>query len=553
MDKYDLIVIGGVAAGTKAAAKTRRERREWKIAVITKDHDVSYAGCGLPYFLGGVISTRQQLVVKSPEAHKEFSDLDVMVRHEVTDIDPLAKTVTVKDLENEREFQLEYNKLFLATGAEPVVPPIPGADLDGVHVLRSVQDADSIMKAICGRQGHATIIGAGFIGVEMAENLRDIGWEVTIVEMLPQILPPFDAEIAAPVQKHMVNKGVNILTGSQVQSIEGGKRLKMNTSNGTFETDIAIMSIGVRPGNELAKKIGLDLGVKGAIKVDQQGRTSIPDIFAAGDCAATIGAVSGKEVWAPMGSTSNKQARMGALTLTGDESTYNGVLGTIVVKAFDISAAKTGMNEREVKEAGIDYVTCHAPADDKAHYYPGSSKICIKLIAERSSGKILGAQIYGLGVVDKPIDAFVVALTMGATVHDLANADFAYAPPFSTAINPVNLACHVMINKLTGRLDGLGPAAAHELINKPGWDGLLLDIRTGPEFREGTIPGAKNIPLAQLKSRLSEIEPYKDKDIIVICYFGKTAFEGYLRLKHWGFEHARLLEGGTRCWPYELQ
>ena len=557
MEQYDLIVICGVAAGTKAAAKTRREKRDWKIIVITQDHDVSYAGCGLPYYQGGIISTREQLVVKTPEAHKEFSNLDMMVRHEVTDIDRAAKTVTVQNMNSKETFQLGYGKLFIATGAEPIVPPIPGADLDRVQTVRTVKDADSIMQIIESNSSdapkHATIIGAGFIGIEMAENLKDIGWDVTIVEMLPQILPPFDMDMASHVEKHMVNKGVKILTGHQVKSIVDGERLTIKTSENSFSTDLVIMSIGVKPNNKLAKKIGLELGVRGAIKVDPEGRTSDSNIFSSGDCATTMGAVSGSEVWAPMGSTANKQARLAALTLTGDEHSFPGVLGTIAVKAFDVSAAKTGLNEREAKEAGLDFITSIAPADDRAHYYPGSNKICTKLIAEKSTGKILGAQITGFGVVDKPIDAIVVALAMKATIYDLANIDFAYAPPFSTAINPINLACHVMINKLNGRMDGLGPMECYELISQPGWDGLLLDIRTEVEVMIGSIPGSVNIFIDELESRQSEIEQYKDKDIIVICNHGKKAYEAYLRLKHWGFLRAKLLEGGTKCWPYELE
>ncbi|MCK5024175.1 MAG: FAD-dependent oxidoreductase [Thermoplasmata archaeon] len=560
MEHYDLVVIGGVAAGTKAAAKTRREKRDWKIIVITQDHDVSYAGCGLPYYLGGVITTRDQLVVKTPESHKEFSNLDIMVRHEVTDIDRSAHTVSIKDMISGQEFQLGYGKLFLATGAEAIVPPISGADLDRVHTLRSVRDADSIMAAILDRTqtgtpvcGHATIIGAGFIGIEMAENMKDIGWDVTIVEMLPQILPPFDMDMALHVEKHMVSKGVKILTGHQVKSIGNGPQLTIETTGENFPTDLVIMSIGVRPNNVLAKKIGLELGIRGAIKVDQQGRTSDPDIFSAGDCATTVGTVSGSETWIPMGSTANKQARISALTLTGDESSFPGALGTIAVKAFEMSAAKTGLNEREANNLCLNSITVMVPANDRAHYYPGSKKICIKLIAEKTTGRLLGAQIIGLGVVDKPIDAIVVALVMKATVHDLANMDFAYAPPFSTAINPINLACHVMINKLSGRLDGLGPTDTKEMIESPDWDGLLLDIRMEPEFILGTIPGAVNIPLAELESRLAEIEQYKDKDIIVICNHGKDAYEGYLRLKHWGFTRTKLLEGGAKYWPYKLE
>ncbi|MFH0816883.1 MAG: FAD-dependent oxidoreductase [Methanobacteriota archaeon] len=551
---YDLIVVGGVAAGTKAAAKARRERRDWKIAVITQESDVSYAGCGLPYYLGGVIPERSSLIVKTPEKLKTTNDLDIMVRHRVLSINRDTHTLAVKSLDAGEEFQMKYGKLFLATGAQPIRPPIPGADAPCVSSLRTIADADAILGRMAGvRKGKAVVVGGGFIGVEVAENLSFRGWEVAIVEMLPQILPPFDEEVALYFQRHLEKKGIQVFTDAKVTSIAGrGAGATVNTSKGNVDADLVLMSVGVKPDTELAKAAGLELGAQGAIRVDRAGRTSDPDIYASGDCATTFGLVSKSELWAPMGSTANKQARAAALALTGSAGDFPGVLGTMVVRAFEVSAAKTGLCEREAREAGLDVVAATVPADDRAHYYPGSQKIAIKLVAERETGKILGAQAYGPGVVDKPIDAFVAGITMGAAVRDLANADFAYAPPFSTAINPVNLACNVLLNKMKGKMEGIDCIAAKEMISRAGWDGLVLDNRDVREYESGSLPGAVNIPNAEIKARLSEIERFRDKDILVVCNYGRGAYDGYLRLKHLGFSRVYVLEGGARFWPYEL-
>jgi len=554
MKRYDLIVVGGVAAGTKAAAKARREKRDWKILIVTEDADISYAGCGLPYYLGGIIQTRNQLVVKTPDKLSRVNELEIMMGHRVISLDRKAHEIAVRNIDSAEEFRLGYGKLFLATGASSIMPPIPGIDLEGVLALRTVTDADKIMKLIRDRKGKAVIVGAGLIGIEMAENLLARGWEVAMVEMLPEILPPFDEDVALWLRRHIEKKGVRILTGAQVRAIsKAGEGLDVEAGNEIIRAGMVIMSVGVRPNSELAKATGLELGARGAIRVDKTGRTSDPDIYASGDCATTYGIISGSEVWAPMGSTANKQARMAALALTGQDAEFPGVLGAMAVKIFDVSAAKTGLNAAEAEKAGHDWVSVLVPADDRAHYYPGSAKIAIKLVAERKTGRILGAQVYGSGTVDKPIDAFSVALAMKATVHDLANVDFTYAPPFSTPINPVNLACQVMINKMQGKMEGVCCIEAYGEVNAPDWDGLILDTREAAEFRLGTVPGALNIPLAELKARLPEIERFKDKRVLVVCNFGKSAYDGYLRLKHLGFKNVKILEGGTWAWPYELE
>ncbi len=554
MQEYELIVIGGVAAGTKAAAKSRREQPDWRIAIITRDDDVSYAGCGLPYFIGNVIQNRAQLVVRTPETLRQNHNIDVFTRHNAVSIDRVKHTVSVEKLDSSEKLEFRYGKLLLATGASAMRPPIPGIDSKRIHTLRSVTDADAILASMREKAGKAVVVGGGFIGIETAENLKHRGWDVTVVEMLPQILPPFDLEIALMMQKHLENHGVKVLTGTCVQSFsEKGSAVEVATSGGNFTADLVILSIGIKPNNELARDAGLVLGCRNTIRVDAGGRTSDPDIYAAGDCASTFHILNGCEAWSPMGSTANKQARQAALTLTGTDSEFPGVLGTMVVRAFGYSAARTGMNEREAKEAGMNAISVLVPADDRAHYYPGSEKIAIKLIANADSGEILGCQTYGMGDIDKPLDAIAVAITMGATAHDIAHVDFAYAPPFSTAINPVNLACYVLQNKLSGKLESIGPIEAQRMIESPDWDGLLLDPREEPEFMIGTVPGAVNIPIHEFPARLQEVEAYKEKTVLVVCNYGKRAFEAYVRLKHNGFIRAKVLEGGTKFWPYEIE
>jgi len=287
--------------------------------------------------------------------------------------------------------------------------------------------------------------------------------------------------------------------------------------------------------------------------VDRSGRTSDPDIFAAGDCATTFSLLDGRETWSPMGSTANKQARVAALALTSADAEFPGVLGTMIVRAFGFSAAKTGLGEREAKEAGIHAICVTVPADDRAHYHPGSEKLALKLLAAADTGEIIGCQAYGMGAADKPLDAVAVAMSLGATVDSLADVDFAYAPPFSTAINPVNLACHVLQNKMSGRMESVGCVRAKEMISSEGWDGLLLDPRDEAEFRTGSIKGAVNIQMQDFPARLHEIERYKDRDVLIVCNYGKRAYESYIRLKHCGFTRAKVLEGGTKFWPFGLE
>jgi len=556
LDKYDLLVIGGVAAGTKAAAKARRERLDWRIGIITEEEDISYAGCGLPYYLGGVIHSRGELIIKKPEDISREKDLDVITNHRVLSMDPERHVLSVQNMLDKEIREVRYGKLVIATGANPLKPPIPGIELKNIHTLRKVTDADKIKTHMCTPEmNNILIIGGGVIGIETAENFHKQGKNVTVVELLPQLLPAFDLEIAKYIERDMAMRGIKIFTGTRVEAFEGngGKVTKVITGKGMIETDMVLLSIGVAPNVAIAASAGAELGVKGALNVDKTGRTNLPDVLAAGDCVSTKDLITGKPVWAPMGSTANKQGRVVGVVSTGGNDIFPGVLGTMIIKVFDMSAGKTGLNEREAIDEGFDAVSCIVPADDRAHYYPGSEKIMIKLTAERESHRLLGAQVYGEGDVDKPIDAMVAAITLGAKVEDVMKMDFAYAPPFSTAVNPLNVASTVLMNKISGVLESVNPQQLQSRIGNPDWKGVILDIGEIPEHTICTIPEAKNIPILEIKDRQDELEKYRNEEIIVLCHIGKRAYEAYLRLRKLGFLKVKVLEGGLQSWPYETE
>lgn len=551
--KQKILVIGAVAAGTKAASKARREAPDAEITVITTDEDISYAGCGLPYFLGAVIKEKPELVVRKPEDFKEQQNITVLIKHDARKILPGEKKVIAVDLETGAEKTFTYDKLLIATGASPFVPPIPGRDLKNVFPLRRVADAVAIRELVDrGAVKNAVVIGGGFIGLEVAENLALRGVSTTVVELQEHILPVFDKEIALLAQKHMVEKGVNIITGEGVEAIEGddgGRAAFVRTANHRLPADIVIMSIGVRPNTELARDAGIEIGPTHAIKVDDNMRTSIKDIYAVGDCAENVHLVTGKPVWFPMGSTANKMGRIAAIDLFDDES--GGplkVAGTTIVKLFDMNVAKTGLTEKDARKEGYDVETVLVPAEDKAHYYPGHRNIITKLVVDKSTHKVLGAQIIGAGVVDKPVDIIATALYFGAKVEDLARLDLAYAPPFSMAMSSTIVAANVMINKLTGRVKGMSPVELHERLNDP--DILIIDNRPEPEHIIGTIPGAILVEPGKLREKAAGLD--KSKHIVVVCKIGRRAYSTYITLKHMGFERVSILDGGVTAWPYEL-
>lgn len=552
--KQKLLVIGGVASGTKAAAKAIRENPDLEVTVLTEEDYISYAGCGLPYYIGNVIKDKKHLTVMTPEKFKE-KDITVLLRHRAEKIVPAEKKVIAKDLVTGDVKDFAYDKLVLATGAKPVVPPIPGVGLKNVYTLRSVTDALKIREAV-EKEGikKAVVVGGGFIGLEVAENLTLQGVKVTLVELLDQILPNFDREIALLAEKYLKEKGIEIHTGDKAVAVEGdadGKAKALVTEKMKIDTDMVLLSIGVKPNTQLAAEAGVELGVKGAIKVNENMETNIPDIYAVGDCAENINLITGRPAWYPMGSTANKMGRVAALNLypKGEKESLKGVLGTTVVKLFDMNVARTGLSEREARNAGYDVVTVLVPAHDRAHYYPGAKNIITKLVVDRASHRVLGAQIIGEGVVDKPIDIIATVITFKGTVEDVSKLDLAYAPPFSSAMSSTIVAANVAVNKLTGKLEGISPLELKERLSDPGLQ--VIDVREEAEYLVGAIPGSRNIPLKTIKIRAGEID--RSKETVVVCKIGLRAYLAYTTLKHLGFDNIKILDGGVAAWPFELE
>lgn len=551
MKNLNILVIGAVAAGTKAASKAKRENPDAKVTVITKDENISYAGCGLPYFIGDVIKEKEELLVRHPGDFREEQDIDVFTGIEAVKIDRENKKVHAKNLKTNEELIYTYDKLILATGASPFIPPIEGADLENVFTLRTASDAIKLKSIVEGVK-NAVVVGGGFIGLEVAENLKKRGINVSIVEMAETILPGFDKEMAMLVQNHLAEKDVKIYTGEVVEALKGDKKVSsVKTSRRTIDADLVILSIGVRPNSKIAAEAGLEIGPTGAIKVDEYMRTSDPDIYAVGDCAENINLITGKPAWYPMGSTANKTGRIAGINLFDEKGdNLKGVLGTTVVKLFDINAARTGLSEAEALKLGYDIETSLVPANDKAHYYPGYRMIITKLIADKKTHKILGAQIVGEGIVDKPIDIIATAITFGGKVEDLEKLDLAYAPPFSMAMASTIVAANVLKNKLTNRLKGISPIKLHERLSDENL--TIIDTRTEPEYIIGTIPGAINIPFVELiKDKYKNLD--RDKTTVLLCKVGKRAYMAYRELKNKGFKDLYILDGGISAYPFELE
>lgn len=434
-----IVVIGGVAGGATAASKARRCCPEAEIEIYDQDEFISYAGCGLPYFIGGFSPNWRKLLARLPRQFESKQNIHVFLRHRVNDIDPENKTVRVVDLEGVSEFQRGYDKLVVATGASPFVPPLPGKDLDGVFVLRSLTHALEMKSFIDLRAPHrAVIVGGGAIGLEMCEALRRLGMEVHLVELMDQILPPLDADMAAGLAGHLQDMGVKLHLGAKVEGLEGREAVeRVSTSDGDIVTDMVLLSVGIRPASGLVERAGAELGAKGAIKVDRHMRTSLPGILACGDCAVTHHLISGRETWIPLGSTARKQGRVAAETVAGNEAAFPGVQGTFILKVFDKTAGKTGLSLEEAAEAGFEAETASLEDSSLPGYYKGGGKMSVRMTVEKPSGRLLGAQVVGdyASQADKRLDVFATAVRSGLTATDLTSLDLAYAPPFSNALD----------------------------------------------------------------------------------------------------------------------
>ncbi len=448
------------------------------------------------------------------------------------------------------ESWLDYDKLVLCTGAEPVVPSIPGADLGNIFTLHGVKDAEGIRAALAeGKARDVVIIGGGLIGVETTEALVSRGCRVTIVEMLPQILRVLDWEVARLVELHLESQGVKVLTDTKVESFAGaGKVTGVVTAAGTLPADMVILGIGVRPNVHLARDAGLEIGETRAIRVDPEMRTSDPDIYAAGDCVECTDLITGRPCYVPLGSTANKQGRVAAINVCGGHDVFPGVLGSTICKVFEYAVARTGLTEAAARKLGYDVVTALAPAPDRAEYMPNAKPILLKLVADRRTRMLLGAQAVGPGGCDKRMDIAAMAITAKMTVDQLANADLCYAPPYSPAMDNIITAANVARNKIDGHMNGVSPIEVHEMLEEKK-DFVFLDVRTPGEVERVRLPHSTNIPLGSLRGRLEELP--RDKVIVTFCAVSLRGYEAALILKAAGFKNVRVMDGGIAMWPYE--
>lgn len=530
-----VVIIGGVAGGATAAARIRRLDEKAEIVVFERSGYISYANCGLPYYIGGTITDPNELTLQTPESFFSRFRIDVRVRHEVTALYPEKKTVLVKNLETGEEFEENYDKLILSPGAKPVQPEVPGVGIEKVFTLRTVEDTLSIKNYINEhRPKSAVLAGGGFIGLELAENLRELGMDVTIVQRPQQLMNPFDADMASFIHAEMRRHGVKLALGREVQGFEerdGGVDVLLKDS-APLHADMAVLAIGVVPDTYLAKKAGLELGIKGSIVVNDRMETSVPDIYAAGDAVQVKHYVTGENTLLSLAGPANKQGRIIADNICGGDSRYQGSQGNSVIKIFNMTAAVTGINETNAKKSGIDADAVILSPMSHAGYYPGGKIMTMKVVFEKETYRLLGAQIIGYEGVDKRIDVLAAAIHAGMNAVQLKNLDLAYAPPYSSAKDPVNMAGFIIENIANGVLKQWRLEDAERLLNDN--ESVLLDVRTVQEYHYGHIDGSINIPLDELRERLDEIEPAKS--VYVICQSGLRSYIASRILEGNGYE-----------------
>jgi NADPH-dependent 2,4-dienoyl-CoA reductase/sulfur reductase-like enzyme/rhodanese-related sulfurtransferase len=558
-----IVVIGGVAGGASAAARARRTDETADILLFEKGPYISFANCGLPYYIGGEIGDRSALLLQTPESFRARFRVDVRVGHEVMAIDRSARTVRVRNLATGAEWGEPYSSLILAPGATPIRPRIAGIDLPNVFTVRTVPDSDAIRALVEQQQAaragggeleplRAVVVGAGFIGLEMVENLHRQGLAVTLVEKAPQVLPPLDPELAAYVGGALEAMGVAVITGDGIAALEeveggGGSASAVRLESGRrLAGDLFVLGLGVRPDTRLATAAGLELGTTGAIKVNDRMQTSDPAIFAAGDAVELTHLVTGSPAWTPLAGPANKQGRVAGANAAGDDLRFPGALGTAIVRVGDLVAAVTGLSEKAARKAGLDVLVSYTTSGDHADYYPGVQEMLVKLIADRATGRLLGAQVLGGNGVDKRTDVFATAMAGGLTVDDLTNLDLAYAPPFGSAKDPAVVAGMMAQNVLRGQVGVVAPSALLDRL--AAGDRLqLVDVRESYEYEIGALPGAVNIPIDQLRGRLGVLDPLLPT--VVYDQTGKNAYLGARILSQRGFGDVATLSGGYALWP----
>jgi NADPH-dependent 2,4-dienoyl-CoA reductase/sulfur reductase-like enzyme/peroxiredoxin family protein/rhodanese-related sulfurtransferase/TusA-related sulfurtransferase len=544
-----VVIVGGVAGGASTATRLRRMDEHAEIVLLERGSYISFANCGLPYYIGGVIHERDSLLVQTPEALRAVFDVDARIESEVIRIDRDAKTVAIRNLKTGHEYDEPYDKLVLSPGAAPFVPPVPGHDLPGVFSLRNIPDMDRIVAFIDEkRPGRAVVIGGGFIGIELAENLHHRGMHVTLVEMMNQVLAPLDYEMAAMVHQHLQFKQVRLALGDGLKAIEPGQEGWLSVvlqSDRRADAEMVILSIGVRPEYKLAQEAGLALGARGTIATNAHLQTSDPDIYAIGDAAEVTNLITGQPTNVPLAGPASKQGRLVADHIAGREVRYRGAQGTAIVKAFDLAVATTGMNQRQLDQAGIECQSAIIHVANHAGYYPGASPMALKLLFT-GEGRILGAQIVGIEGVDKRIDVLATALRAGLTVFDLEELELGYAPPYGSTRDPANIVGFVASNMLRGDVHMI---TWDQIASLDRTKDFLLDVRDPEELTIGAIDGAVNIPLAQLRSRINEIP--RDRRIVVYCQAGQRAYFACRTLTQDGFDAVNL-SGGYKTYSHAV-
>jgi len=551
-----VVIVGGVAAGPKVAAKVIRLAPTAEVTVVEKGEFLSYAGCGLPYYISGVVKSQGELMstpagtLRDAVFFQKVKHVQVMSRTEAVEIDRAGRRVKVRLLATGQESYLEYDKLVLATGASPVVPQVPGVNLGNIFTLHGVRDAEGIRAALSVNKAQdVVIVGGGLIGMETTEAIANAGCRVTIVEMQPQTLRMLDPEMARLVELHLESKGVKVVTGTKVLSFEGeGTVQTVVTDKGPIPADVVIMGIGVRPNVVLAQQAGLELGSTGAIKVDDRMRTSDPDIYAAGDCVECTDILTGRPCYVPLGSTANKQGRVAAVNLCGGDDRFPGVLGSTVCKVFDYCVARTGLTETAARKLGYEATSALVPAPDRANYMPAARLLMLKVVVDGRTRRLLGVQAVGPGAGDKRIDVAATAISAQMSIDQLANLDLCYAPPYSEAMDNLITAANVARNKLDGHMVGVSARAVQRMLEQKK-DFVFLDVRSPAEHEALRLPGSTLMPLGSLRGRLGELP--RDKQIVTFCQISLRGYEAALVLKAAGFAKVSVLDGGIAMWPYE--
>lgn len=540
-----ILIIGGVAAGTSAAAKARRNDENAEIKIYDIDSDVSYSGCGMPYYIAGEVEDRSELVPRNSKFFKKKYNVDVFNRHEVLKIDSQQKLLTIKNFDTEEVFKDSFDKLVISTGAKPVIPNIIGAENENVFYLRNVMQADKIKNYIINNKPKsAVIVGSGYIGLEMTESLISLGITVTLVERLEQVTPGLDSDMAVYVENYLKSKAVNVILGDSVVELIGQPLVNkvILQSGKVLEADIIIMSIGIKPNVILAEEAGIEIGITGAIKVNTKMQTNIDYIYSCGDCAESFSVINNKAVYRPLGSTANKMGRIAGDQLSGGILEFKGILGTGIFRLFDMVVAQTGFTEKEAIKEGYEVVVCHNIKPDKPSYFHGKEMV-IKGIADNKTGKLLGAQIVGYTGVDKRIDVFVTAITFGAKVEDLSHLDLAYAPPFSTTKDPVIYTGMILDNAINKSRELITPVVLNKLL-EDNKDVTIIDARANSQYNEGHVEDSINLPQEQVRNSIATLN--KEKIVVTYCNKGVTGNAVQNILLNNGFQKVYNISGGHK-------